>query len=89
MGNRFIVWGRKHSFNRVHQSGDWMGLGAVTPVVTPFPVVAQAPLAAGPQPSSFTQERAPGEGLRRELEVASSIGSVARARGRPRKSAAR
>ena len=80
MGNRFIVWGRKHSFNRVHQAGDWMGLGAVTPVVSPFPVVAP-PLVAGPQPL----ERAPGEGLRRELEVASSIASVARSRGRPRK----
>lgn len=86
MGNRFIVWGRKHSFNRVHQSGDWMGLGAVVPVVTPFPVVAPQPLVAGPEPETRAVR---GEGLRRELEVASSIASVARGRGRPRKSAQR
>jgi hypothetical protein len=86
MGNRFIVWGRKHSVNRAQALGDWIGLGSPTPVVTPFVMV-------GPPRPPGPQMHAAGEGLRKELEVAARrrvvIEGAPRARGRPRKSVGR
>lgn len=60
--NRIVMWPRRHSIERVHRPGDWLGLGKNNAVVTPAadvePVVEEAPASSS---SSSGEPEAPAE----------------------------